>query len=272
MPNPAHVQSESNQAHATLAMTVLLAVMTSIGCATPQPVLRLTPAMDNLVWVGGNAVATHQGKNARVAIAFMHEQDGLLAFRVEIDNHTPVPLLMDPARFSYTTCRLASTPEKWACKGPMTVTDPEKALLDLDLGRARDKAENENAQAFAVGMMLLEVTAGMAGAGTGKPNMALAGAAGMGLAADVAASAEGTENRQMTSYDFERAKWSTEALRKSTLFPGKQVGGMVYINRDLNAGEVRLFIQVGDERFAFPFQQLVIYPKPRVESTRGGVL
>jgi hypothetical protein len=271
MPKSLQVPSESNRTNFLIIMLGILSAATAIiGCATPEAVLRLTPAMDNLVWVGGNAVASRQGKNARVAAAYINDQNGMLGFRVEIENNSTAPLLIEPAHFSYATCRQAATPEATTCNGHTPVIDPEQALLALDSRRSLDKAENENAEAFAVGMMLLALTSTVAGASTGKPDLALPTASGMGVAASVGAQAERNEYLQATGNDFERAKWTTEAFRKSTIFPGKQVGGMVYIQRDSQAALVHLYIQVGDEQFTFPFKQVAIQLQPPLERTRQG--
>jgi hypothetical protein len=51
------------------------------GCVAPEPVLRLTPLSENVLWIGGTAAAIKEGKSVRVAAAFDRQQEDLVSFQ-----------------------------------------------------------------------------------------------------------------------------------------------------------------------------------------------
>lgn len=219
--------------------------------------IRLSPQAENVVWVGGAATTSRQGKVARAASAFARQQGDQIAFRVEIENMSPAPILVDPARFYYRTCALRGTPRTRTCNPSHYVTNPEQVLLDLDVQNSRAKAESANTEAFWTTMLLLNATAAVAGVASGRhqiPTNVLVGAHMSATALDATASEDA---HQASAYEIERANWAAAALRKTTLPPGKHVAGLVFIPRDESANEVSLQLRVGDDVLAFPFDQTV---------------
>ena len=241
-----------NPVHAVLT----LAVLATAGCMMPEPVLRLTPLSDNVVWAGGMAAVVKQAKAARVAVAFAREHDGKVGFRVEIENTSPVPILIDPARFYYAACNRSADGASRTCQPSRLAFNPEQVLLDLDIQHSRQEASTANAETFAGAMMFLDLTLGVAGAASGNRHAAMAGLDGADHSAQAldAISAEGQQ--QASTYEMERASWETAAFRKSTIPPGHRVAGLVYVDRHLAANEVSLQIRIGDEILDFPFKQM----------------
>src|SRR6188472_3490387 len=62
-------------------LVVVLASGGSIGCATPGPLVTLTPAQAGVVWVAGRAVVSKEETGVRVATAFEHQDGATLALR-----------------------------------------------------------------------------------------------------------------------------------------------------------------------------------------------
>ena len=238
-------------------MLLLLPCLMSIGCATPAPVLRLSPQTKDVVWVGGTEATTRAGKTVRAAVAFAREQGNQIAFRVEIENLTDTSVLLEPARFYAMTCARKGTPPTRTCGATRLVTDPERMLLALDLKRSRDNAGNANAEAFWGTMVLLDATMGMAGVVGGHGRATTNALVAMDLSADAMQSVITRDQIQSTGYELERANWSAIALRKTTLFPGKKVAGLVFTERDESASEVWLHVRIGDDVLVFPFNQTV---------------
>jgi hypothetical protein len=234
----------------------------------PAPVLRLTPQSKDVVWIGGTAVTSQQGKNARAAVAFVREQDNLLTFRVEIESLSDKPVLVDPARFYYLTCAQKGQPPARVCGNSRYVINPEQALLDLDLAHSRQTASAANDEAFFGAMLLLQATAAVAGA-TGGHGRGGAGVV-MGVAGTAAAleSSQLQRHHQVSAYELERSNWSTAALRKSTLFPGDRVAGLVFLEKEPAVSEVSLQIRAGDDVLPFGFDQIA--HQVRFEKHRDG--
>src|SRR4051812_49160936 len=112
---------------------VALLAFTFTGCATPQPLVRLTPANDPVVWVAGRATLSAEKEGIRAAAAFDHQDGSLLSFRVEIQNDTDEPLQIDPAHISFTCC---ATADQRSCQPRRGVIDPEQVLAALDEKRS----------------------------------------------------------------------------------------------------------------------------------------
>jgi hypothetical protein len=227
------------------------------GCVMPQPVLRLMPRDRDHVWVGGTAVVSKSGVNLRVATAFARDYDGRLGFRVEVENRSAQPLVIDSRVFSFATCARVERRQPEVCAPARLAINPERVLLDMDIERSREQARNANDETFHSVMFLLEATATIASAGSGK-HRAAADAANLAAHSGQALSeVEARESRQVSAYELERANWTTAAFRKTTIFPGKAAAGLVFTERDVKARTVWLLVHIGDEIFSFAFDQVV---------------
>jgi hypothetical protein len=248
----------------------LLSLLLGSGCMMPAPVLRLAPRTQEVVWIGGTAAQIQRGKNTRAAVAFVREQGDAIAFRVELENLSDQPIVVDPAHFYYVTCWQKGVPPSRSCGSSRYVKNPEQALLALDMAHSRDIASAANHEAFLGAMLLLEVGAGVASATTGRgggTTHALIAADGT---ADSLRAVEQRRHHQASAYELERSNWSTAALRKNTLLPGNAVAGLVFIDKDPSASEVSLQIRSGDETLPFPFEQTAYQVRFRNRSAGHG--
>jgi hypothetical protein len=252
-----------------LPLAWLLPVALGTACATPSPVLRLAPLGKDVVWVGGAATSSRQGKVVRAAAAFAREQGEQVAFRVEVENASDHAVLVDPAKFYYRTCKLRTPPASRDCSTSHFVLDPERVLLALDLQRSRQRAQNSNGEAFWAALVLLNATAAVAGAATHDGHLVTHGLVGGAVATDEMNAKEADERNEAVSYEIERSNWALAALRKTTLAPGKGVAGLVFVPSDAKANEVSLYVQVQNDVLSFPFEQTVY--RPKLARARGDV-
>jgi hypothetical protein len=234
----------------------------------PAPVLRLTPQSKDVVWIGGTAAATQQGRTIRAAVAFAREQDNLLAFRVELESVSDQPILVDPARFYYLTCARKGQPPARVCSSSHYVVNPEQVLLALDMANSRQIASAANEEALFGAMLLLQATAAVAGGASGHGHGGAGAAIAVAGTGAALASAQQQRYHQVSGYELERSNWSTAALRKSTLFPGDRVAGLVFFEKDPSVSEVSLQIRAGDETLPFGFNQTA--HQVRFEKHQGG--
>ena len=235
----------------------ILLCFIALGCATPAPVLRLSPQAKDVVWVGGTEATTRAGKTVRAAVGFAREQGNQIAFRVEIENLTDTNVLLEPGLFYAMTCARKGTPSTRTCGATRLVTDPERALLALDMNRSREKAGNSNAEAFWGTMVLLDATLGIASVAGGHGRATTSALVAADLSAGAMQSVATGDQIQASGYELERANWAAMALRKTTLLPGKKVAGLVFTARDESASEVWLHVRIGDDILVFPFNQTV---------------
>lgn len=237
---------------------LFLTLMTALlgGCVMPAPVLRLMPKDRDRVWVGGTAVVSKTGVNLRVATAFARDYDDRLGFRVEVENRSAQPLVIDSRVFSFSTCARVERHQPEVCEPARLAINPEKVLLDMDIERAREHANNTNDETFHSVMFLLEATASLAGAASGKHHAAAEGANMAAHSGQALSEVEARESRQVSAYELERSNWTTAAFRKTTIFPGKAAAGLVFTERNVKARTVWLLVHIGDEIFSFAFDQV----------------
>jgi hypothetical protein len=230
------------------------------GCATPGPLVQLTPTAPDVVWVSGRASVAREDAGIRVATAFEHQDGPTLGLRVEIQNGTGQNLDVDPHEFTFTTCRSSDIA---TCGATYRIIDPEGVLASLDEQQSRERADAANSQAFLGTMVILSAVGDAATLASGKANIhtgenTLASASLM--ESDAAA-----RNTSLQSIAVQEQVWSSEALRRNTLFPGRGTGGRIYMPIDLKAQMVWLHVRTGGRVFSFPFQQTVT----RFEPTGG---
>ena len=227
---------------------LIVTATTSSGCMTPEPVLRLTPLSERVLWIGGTAAIVKEGRAARVAVAFARQQGNLVSFRVEVENTASIPIIIGPSNFYYATCTRSADRSNRQCLPARWAVNPEKVLLDLDIARSRQIADGMNKGAVAAPLLFLDMAAAMTGSASRDHRTT-------SLALE---SIPADDARQASAYELERANWETAALRKTTLLPGNRVAGLVYVARDVAANEVSLQSQIGDEVLDFPFKQILI--------------
>jgi hypothetical protein len=233
------------------------------GCIAPEPVIRMTPLSKNPFWAGGTQVAAIQGKSALVAVAFLREKDAQVSFRVEIENTSTGPVLVDPARFYFNMCSLSEVLDEATCSTSRWVVNPEQVLLDLDVKRARESADNKNSTSLLMPFMFLDIVAAVGGIATGDRHATAQALDNTRDTSDMLREIEAEDQQQASSYEARRSMWETSALRKTTILPGQREAGMVFIPRDLSTNTVKLQIRVGDEVLAFPFKQTVYQTRPQ---------
>jgi hypothetical protein len=238
---------------------LLLSALATAGCFVPSPVVRLSPETPDVIWRDGRGVMTREGPGYRVAVAFDHQVGRKLAMRLEVQNTGADRFDVDPAEMSVVTCQ---TPQ--VCSAPFAILDPERALIALDEARAREEASQKNDAALGTALVLLDVTAGVAAAASGKP------AEAAGFVADSAEVGAST-NAALAGHDAtlgrleqQRASWAAVALRRSTVLPGEQLSGFLYLPLDSYAVRVFLRVGLGGPEIWFPFRQEVVSARRRV--------
>ena len=227
-------------------------IATSLGCATPAPLVRLHPTSGDVVWVSGRASIARVDAGIRVAVAFDHQDGSTLGLRVEVQNGTEANLDVDPREFTFTNCRDARPS---SCSLTTRVINPERVLLALDERQSRERANGANAQAALGALVILSAVGDVATVASGRADRNT-GTGTVAAASLMSSDAAGRDTR-LASITYQQAIWSNEALRHNTLFPGNGTGGRVYVPIDLDASVVWLHVRTGGRVFSFPFQQVV---------------
>jgi hypothetical protein len=224
----------------------------AIGCATPGPLVTLSPANGPVVWVAGRASVSQESTGVRVATAFEHQDGDTLGLRVEIENATEAPIELDPRNISFNVCE---TKYRETCAPAERVINPEKVLTDLARAKSRNEADAVNDQALLGTLALLSLAGDVAAVGSGRANRHtghLTYAIGTDMAVD-----ELRHDSRRAGLSMQQQLWSDVALRRNTIGPGRAVGGRVFIPITLKARRVWLHVQLDGRIFSFPFEQAV---------------
>jgi len=233
-------------------LVVVLASGGSIGCATPGPLVALTPAQAGVVWVAGRAVVSREDTGVRVATAFEHQDGATLALRVEIENATEAPLEVGPNQITFNVCK---TSDQKTCSPAAYAINPERVLLELAAANSKNDADAANEQAFLGTMTLVSAVGDVATIASGKAN----GTTGLHTAAAIDQMGQSAAQHDSASMGIRNQQqlWADVALRRNTIFPGRGVGGRVFLPIALKARRVWLHVRVGERTFSFPFDQTV---------------
>jgi hypothetical protein len=225
-----------------------LSLAAAAGCAAPAPLVRLTPYNPDVVWVSGRAVVSEDQDGVRVAAAFDEQAGDGLGIRVEVENASDERLEIAPADVTYTLC---ATEAVGSCAPWRQVADPERMLIEIDAARSREQANASNDQAAMVPFLILGAVGDVASIASRHPT---------NNAAAISSEMDDDANRHastITSLDSEHQRWSADALRRTTLIPGRGTAGYVYVPVDTRAQVVWLQVMIDDRRFTFRFRQTV---------------
>jgi hypothetical protein len=223
-----------------------------LGCAAPSPLVRLYPNSPAIFWVSGRATVAREEGGVRVAVAFEHQNGGALGLRVEVQNGTGAQLDVDPREFTFSACATAGIE---ACAPTKRVIDPEQVLAALDEKQSRDQAAAANSQALLGTLVILSAVGDVATMASGHADLHT----GDGTIATAALMSSDAAERSagLASISVQQTVWANEALRRSTLVPGRGVGGRIYLPIYLEAQFVWLHVRTGAHVFSFPFRQTV---------------
>jgi hypothetical protein len=233
-------------------VSLLLPVAASIGCATPGPLVTLSPSSPDVVWVAGRASVSQEQAGVRVATAFDHQDGATLGLRVEVENGTETPIEILPGNISFNVCQ---SRKRETCAPAERAIDPERVLAELASARVRNEADAINDQALLGTLALLSAAAdvaSLAGGHADRHTGQLTHDLGQEMAVD-----ELRHDSRRASLSTQQQLWSDVALRRNTIYPGRAVGGRVFIPICEKARRVWLHIQVDGRVFSFPFEQRV---------------
>jgi hypothetical protein len=223
------------------------------GCATPAPIVRLTPQSPNVVWVSGRMAVEQENAGVRVATAFERQDGGNHAIHVEIENRGDQPIEVGPEDIWFAHCE---GPVSEACAPSRGVINPEQVLVDLDVRESKERADAANNQAAMTSLLILSAVTDVAQVASRHPDPST----GVTTAA-IAASMDADQAQHETatlSIAAQRDVWANAALRRTTLFPGRGVSGNVFFPADLQKEFVILCIRAHGQIFPFWFRQSVI--------------
>ena len=229
---------------------VLLAVMAT-SCFTPQPILRLEPAAEPSSWFYGKEVITREYDSVRVSLIFEQWAGNELVFATEIINQSTDTVLVAPETFFYEAFRYDTS----EVSSVTPALDPEREILEIEKAIAWERADRRNALAFDVALAAAVITAQVATTALSDGEISYDNGSSVGFYFG------GTDNgRDVPFLNHLRQQWMYQALRKTSLPPGRAMRGNVVFRDQPGAARYTVYVQVDDRLLPFDYRKRVIQP------------
>jgi hypothetical protein len=231
--------------------TVLSVLFTA--CASPY-VARLEPETENFSYRNGEKLVAQTDGQAKVTLSYFDSSPKYVVFHLEVENVSNVPFDFDPA-----SCLLVGD------AGPVRqAIDPEVQLLSMDIESAR-KGQTINSFDLASLAATVAETVLAAAQGVTDPNFY----ASVGISAGIQLSFLPDDNGEEEAIargqidplggaapaPDNRYFWLDDALRITTIEPGRRVFGKVAFPRNDEAENLIFKVMVQEQEFSFSFNQ-----------------
>ncbi|MCO5250941.1 MAG: hypothetical protein M9949_05915 [Candidatus Kapabacteria bacterium] len=250
-----------------ISLLTLIILVALNGCYSPKPVYRLQVAdQEHISWRYGSEYLTMNYNRLHLEAAYIESYDGFHVFFVTVSNESGLKAVVDPANFFYVVDKIDPYLEKKPDiqEGDIVLADsPEERLLKIEMDLSNQIASDKNIVARQI----------LTGIVSSVADAAIANAVG-GDDEDIEETLSERQAQRMETYrvDRENSKllivsmaerkqfWATEVLRKTTLFPGYEVGGYVFFK---HYDEIeRMTINFKIEGISYPITYLQVVYKP----------
>ncbi len=238
-----------------------LALVLFSGCS-PRTVHRLNAPeaeRDAGVWQDGWHIRSASASGVDAESAYVRSLREDHALWVRVTNTSDEVVEVDPAAFvsvSYTTLtQITEQPDNGV---RVHARDPEAELLQVDLRASRAHARGRTLQSFAVASAVV-TTAAVVADPPDSDEQVLTVAIAYDDAAHTAEEGAWTIADAAVAQADGRHYWE-EVLRRTTLYPGESVEGVVHLPIDPRARGVVFEIVAGDARLPFVYVQRNIRP------------
>lgn len=251
----------------------LLMISFLASCATPNPVIRLTPHETKTTWENGKEFTSYIKDGYIVHCAYHGTTDTYLVFDVEVINTTDNDFLVSPEKIvMYTDSGRWDLVKNQVVYNnfPIFAADPEFEILKNDLALSQLKASQKNhvATSVALGTLTLPVLVATASADARDAQQHA-----ITRTEIAAAAAETTLNFADYSQEMNNIRsefiysltdaWINNSLRKTTVSKNESVRGLVYFKRfDLTkCKDLRVDVPIGENSFiSFSYKVNLYYP------------
>ena len=228
----------------------LLAVAVT-SCFSPQPILQLELATEPSSWFYGKEVLTREYDSLRVSLIFEQWAGNELVFATEIINRSSDTVLVAPETFFYEAFR--NDTSQYSTVTP--ALDPEREILEIEKAIAWERADRRNAFAFDVALAAAAITAQVATAAISDGEGYYDSGSSVGFYFG------GTDDgRDVPFLNHLRQQWMYQALRKTSLPPGRAMRGNVVFRDQSGAARYTVYVQIDDHLLPFDYRKRVIQP------------
>lgn len=248
-------------------LLVTFATIMMYGCYAPQAIYKLTVADPQYVtWRFGYENVTMNFDGLYLEASYIESYEEYHVFFVSIINESRYKVMVEPSNFYYTIDEIQYSPgakPKIILGDIVAAVDPEQRILEIESKISKEIADDKN---MLTRQILSEIVI---------------------IAADAVVTASSDEdddfkyermaNRQASRLEMYRSErgnrailiesmadrkrfWSVEVLRKTTLFPGYEVGGYVFFPRKKYAEKLTANFKIEGIDYLISYRQIEHLP------------
>lgn len=240
----------------SVLMISLIIILSS--CST-QKMFSITPEEQDLEYDQGYQIAVFEDSLYASTINFEAQYGAQLVFFTYFENNSDEIISVDPGKFHFHLYKNSNQLDSTNLLIKRTAFDPELQINVMN----KHLNENEDEKAALTFLNCL--------VGTASVVLAVADDDDDEDCDDsytVIDAIGGTVANQITieeSYEMEKADllvkrefWKNEVLRKTTLYPGEKVGGLVHFPLHEDIGWLRISLPIGESIHKYKFRQDII--------------
>lgn len=239
-----------------LAYIFMLIVLA--GCSS-QKLFSIDPAEEGIDYQEGNKIAVFEDSLFASTINFEHQYGDQLVFFTYFENNSDSAVIVDPGEFYYQLYKNSNDIDTNRLLIKRTAFDPELQIDAMNTGM-RD-AENEKA-ALTFLNCLVGTASVVAAVATDDEDdecdESFSVVDAIGSTIENQTAIEESYDYEMADLFAQREFWKNEVLRKTTLYPGERIGGLVHFPLHEEAGWLKINLILGPEIHSFKFKQSLI--------------
>lgn len=245
----------------------LFIILFLASCVSPKPIAKLKVA-DNkeVIWKFGSEVVNLKFEDLYLEVGFLECWNDYWVFFVTVQNNSKYPFLVDPSRFYYKVDSLFNQNSIVYNKIVSTdAVDPEVHLNFIDANISRTVADRKNALISHIATEAIVTAAEIAvesSINNDENREKREIERDIRRAERYNSYIENNINREIyfNNLEAERAYWANKSLRKTTLAPGYEIGGLVFFNRNDFVSKMTMNFKVENIDYKVTYYQTLIKP------------
>lgn len=228
---------------------VLLAVF-SAGCMSVR-VYKVVPE-ERTELINGREISEQENGTAAVSFEFDGQSEDNFVFYIHVFNKSNEKIFVSPVNISAEMLNHDRAPLRDRDGSVVFALDPEKQIEKIEKEMARAESWHDVSTGFNIFAAVVDVAATLSSDHRHKALKAGAEIAYWGTKQAVETEIHKDNIRLMNR---DREFWKNEVLRDSEIYPGEEIGGLVFIPKNNHAKYIRLNFQAGDSDYSFLFRQ-----------------
>lgn len=226
-----------------------------LSCATPAYIVKLLPDKEPDKWMNGQALVFDSVYGISYEIGFDRQSGDGYIFDFQIENHSNMPFLVDPARFYYLPLDATMNP---MIPEKITALDPEKRIFEIEKHLSINQARSKNQLGYTLMALGADIaTTVIVASDDNENNDFVQRAAADGVHFGLAASGVANEYETIELNEL-RESWATSTIRKTTLDRNYAMHGKVLFPASPGASYIQIHLPVDDKWLRFTFMQVKV--------------